>query len=178
MSDARATEQWWAEVSTDPEKMIKWLKDQYHGELTAAGRIRDVIRNYPEIRQEEAAALELIASQEIQHAIWVGALLDIRGIPKGILNKEARYWNKVLPAEKIPFKHMMAIGYHAETMRLGRIELLRSESKFADIAFVFTLILKDELMHQRVFGDMAGPEAIEAMRSAHEEGLNALGLVV
>ena len=27
--------QWWEEVSKDQSKLINWLKNQYHGELTA-----------------------------------------------------------------------------------------------------------------------------------------------
>jgi len=34
----KTVQQWWDEVSNDPEKMIVWLKKQYHGEVTAEAR--------------------------------------------------------------------------------------------------------------------------------------------
>lgn len=172
----RTTEQWWKEVSADPAKMVEWLKAQYHGEVTAEKRIRDLIPQYG-ICGKKADLLNKIADDEGRHALWVKGLLDSRGIPAEALQKEERYWGQTLPTSPVTFEAICAVGYHAEVMRLDRIELLAADMRFADIAEVFTRILPDEQFHAKAFGSLSTPEDIEAARQGHADGLNALGLV-
>lgn len=173
----KTTEQWWKEVSSNEAKMIDWLKDQYHGEVTAEARIRAIIDDYPEITARQKVLITQIANDEKRHAEWVAELLHSRGIPAEVLKKEERYWGKVLPKEKLSFEQVCAIGHLAEVMRLERIKLLASDYRFKDIADVFERILPDETFHAKAFGAMSTPECIEAARLNHNEGLNALGLV-
>lgn len=173
----KTTEQWWNEVSNDPAKMIEWLKDQYHGEVTAAGRIRKLLHDYPDITKTETQLVEMIADDEAKHAEWVKQLLEARGIEAKVLEKEERYWAKTLPTESVSFQRMCAIGHHAEVMRLDRIRLLAEDERFNDIAEVFTKILSDEVFHAKAFGVMSTPEDIAATAQNHAEGKNALGLV-
>lgn len=173
----KTTEQWWAEVSSDEDKMIDWLKDQYRGEVTAETRIRALITDYA-LDGDKARIINKIADDERKHAEWVASLLFARGIPVVLLDKEERYWEKTLPKEKVSFEYMCAVGHHAETMRLERINLLSSDERFIDIARVFAAILPDEKFHARAFAYLSTPEAIEAARGKHKEGLEALGLVI
>ena len=176
----RTTAQWWEEVSNDPEKMIDWLKKQYHGERTAADRIQDMILNIPGNAKDawRRRVLNGIVVDEIKHAIWVEDLLKSRGIAPAILEKEERYWNETLPAaEGKSFEYMCAGGHLAETMRLDRIKLLAEDSRFSDIAEVFQKILPDEEFHAKLFAVLSTPEDIEEARKYHNEGMNALGLV-
>lgn len=172
----KTTEQWWAEVSTDENKMIDWLKDQYHGEVTAEARIRALIDDYA-LEGKTKNIISKIADDERKHAEWVSSLLVARGITPEVLQKEERYWDKTLPKTKVTFEEICAIGHLAETMRLERIQLLAADERFLDIAEVFASILPDELFHARAFGMLSTPEAIEAARSNHNAGLEALGLV-
>lgn len=172
----RTTQQWWEEVSHDESKMVEWLKDQYHGEATAEGRIRGLIATY-NVQGKKAALLNKIADDEGVHAGWVKQLLTSRGITAEILDKEERYWDATLPTEPVSFEAICAIGHHAEVMRLDRIELLAADDRFSDIAEVFSRILPDELFHAKAFASLSTPEAIEAARVKHTEGMNALGLV-
>lgn len=175
----RTTEQWWQEVSNDPEKMIEWLKDQYYGEQTAAARIRHLIVQYPDITTVERELIEMIAEDESNHAEWVKGLLINRGIPSTNFTraKGARYWSATLPKTDVTFSQMCAIGHHAEVMRLERIKLLASDDRFLDIAEVFGRILPEEVFHSKAFKVMSTPEDIAAALPAHLEGMNALGLV-
>lgn len=175
----RTTEQWWDEVSNDPEKMIGWLKDQYYGEQTAAVRIRALLEQYPDINETERQLITMIADDEAKHAKWVLELLLSRGIitPELYREKPTRYWDKTLPTEPVSFSQICAIGHHAELMRLERIRLLAEDVRFNDIAQVFTNILSDEVFHAKAFGVMSTPEDIEAARANHTAGREALGLV-
>lgn len=172
----KTTEQWWAEVSTDESKMIDWLKDQYHGEVTAEGRIRALLADYS-LSEAAARIIAKIADDEKAHALWVKDLLIARGITAEVLQKEERYWDKTLPKERASFEYMCAVGHLAETMRLDRIRLLASDPRFSDIAEVFMKILPDEEFHAKAFKHLSTPELIEQARVHHNEGLNALGLV-
>lgn len=172
----KTTEQWWEEVSNDSEKMINWLKDQYHGEVTAEKRIRDLTVQY-DLSPDQERIINKIADDEKLHAIWVKELLEARGITAEVLNKEERYWNKTLPKQKVSFEEMCAIGHHAELMRLDRITLLSNDERFKDIAEVFSKIRPDEVFHTKAFASLSTPDMIEKTRKNHEDGLNALGLV-
>lgn len=98
----QTTKQWWDEVSNSPEKMIAWLKAQYHGEVTAEGRMRGMIEKYDLDPQSVAAVIvNRIADDEKRHAEWVGELLYTRGITAEVLQKEERYWNETLPADTL-----------------------------------------------------------------------------
>lgn len=173
---ARTTREWWKDVSNDPEKMVEWLKKQYHGEVTAEARIRSMIDKYG-LKGKEAYIIRRIADDERKHAEWVKQILHKRGIPAEILDKEERYWNETLPAaEDKSFSYMCAVGYLAESMRLDRIKLLASDKRFADIAVTFNMILADERYHAYAFKTMTTPEDIEQATPYHNSGLNALGL--
>lgn len=172
----KTTEQWWSEVSVDVNKMIDWLKDQYHGEITAEKRIRDLVSQY-NLQGKKAALINKIADDEKRHAEWVKELLVSRGISAEVLNKEERYWNKVLPREQVSFEYICAVGHLAETMRLDRIELLAKDYRYKDIAEVFSRILPDELFHAKAFGSMSTEKDIEDARKFHNEGMNSIGLV-
>lgn len=173
----KTTEMWWNEVSNDPIKMVDWLKDQYHGEMTAFDRITNLLTQYPDISERDKGLITMIALDEHQHALWIRGLLQARGIEAKVLEKEERYWSKTLPTEPVSFQRMCAIGHHAEVMRLERITLLAGDQRFADIAAVFNQIRPDEVFHAKAFKMMSTPEDIEATRAAHQDGLNALGLV-
>ena len=106
---ARTTREWWEDVSNNPDKMVDWLKKQYHGEVTAESRIRHMIEKY-DLKGKEAYTIERIADDEKKHAEWVKELLTNRGITAEILDKEERYWNETLPAaENKSFSYMLSL---------------------------------------------------------------------
>jgi rubrerythrin len=168
---------WLSEVLGNPELMIDWLKKQYHGEVTAAGRIRTFAREYAH-KNRDKRVLEIIASQEELHAAWVAELLVSRGIVPEVLVKDERYWNETLPGIS-DFHSGAAVASHAERMRLDRIHAICVHTDTPDdIREVFLKILPQEEFHERAFGDMAGQAALVETNGAHERGLHALGLVI
>lgn len=174
--ELRTTDQWWTDVSSDPVKMIRWLKSQYYGESTAVDRVLSLIEIY-NVTGKNKLLLEKIAADERNHAMWVKGLLLNRGIDDVLLKRDERYWDAAMEELPETFELACAIGYHAETMRLDRIQLLAEDERFEDIAAVFTKILKDELFHAQALKTLTTPDAIAATYSKHIAGKNALGLV-
>ena len=175
----KTSAQWWNEVKANPALMTDWLKDQFHGEVTAAARIREFASTVSDARI--ASTLNNIAEQEADHAEWVKELLTVRGITAEVLNKEERYWDKTLASEykNKSTQELAAIGAHAEAMRLERIQVIAAdESAPADIRKVFAKILPQERYHERAFRFIAGDEAMAKALDAHKEGLAALGLSI
>jgi len=166
---------WWSEVKASPSLLQGWLVKQYRGEVTAASRIRTLAANY-HISKQQAATLQLIASQEEQHAEWVLELLKARGINPTLENAEDRYWAKTLPGIE-DFETGAAVGAHAEAMRLDRIRVIANDDTAPeDIRSTFKRILIDERFHERAFRKMSTPEALEKTRGNHDLGKTALGL--
>lgn len=182
---AKTTQQWWEEVSTNEERFNDWLKNQYHGERTAADRIQDLISIVPQGTDSENnkwswrhKILRGILVDEVRHSFWIGELLTARGITPEILVKDERYWKETLSTwEGKSFEQLCAIGHLAEAMRLDRIKLLAADSRFQDVAEVFTKILPDEEFHTALFGILSTPAAIEEARVNHVAGMNAMGLL-
>lgn len=173
----KTTAQWWTETKNNPELLMDWLKDQYHGEATAATRIRDFSNQFAttDLRKE---ILECIAIQEERHAGWVGDLLKARGCEPALLIKPERYWDQTLP-EIDSFESGCAVAAHAEAMRLERIECICYDSDApADIREVFMKIFPEEKFHARAFRNLTTYDAMQKTDEAHVKGLEAIGLVL
>lgn len=170
---------WWNEIKNNNDLFNDWLKDQYHGEITAAHRIKELAEKVaaPKVQR----VLSIIAAQEADHAKWIKELLISRGLSPQILTKEERYWSKTLPKNYLdmPIEKLAAIGAHAEAMRLERIKVISADKDApTDVRSVFNSILMDELFHEKAFRKIAGESNMAASLEAHKEGLAALGLTV
>jgi rubrerythrin len=173
----QTSQQWWDEVKADDAKLVSWLKDQYHGEATASVRITNFLSEFG--RHDDAArVIEIIARQEATHALWVGELLEARGVKPAILPKDERYWNETLPAIS-DFESGCAVAAQAEEMRLERIRVIVADKDTpADIRAVFRKILPQEEFHERAFRKYTTEEALAKTRPNQVKGLEALGLVL
>lgn len=168
------SKQWWAEIKTDQVRFNDWLVKQYRGEVTAADRIEAFAEKYANSKNKRV--LNIIASQERQHAEWVLQLLQSRNIEPNVEGAERRYWQEVLP-EIESFETGAAVGAHAEAMRLDRIRAICSDEQAPeDVRKTFQLILMDEVFHERAFRKMAGPAAMTNTTMAHSRGRELLGL--
>ena len=180
MQDNRTPAQWWKEVKADPVKFNEWLVKQYRGEVTAATRIVQLGERF-EVSEGAQRILAIIAGQEAQHAGWIGELLTARNVELPVVSQEeaeGRYWAATLPAID-SFQVGAAVAAHAEEMRLARIKVIMDDTKAPkDVRDVFTKIYKDELFHARAFRDFTTDEALATALSAHEAGMEALGLTL
>ena len=172
--------QWWNKTKSNPDLLINWLKNQYHGERTAAVKIRELFLTEDiNLSEKEEKLILQIAKEEDLHADWVAKLLQDRGVSAEILDKESRYWDKVLDNKKHSKEELAAIANLAENMRLERIKVIAEDSTAdADIRAVFKKILPMEVKHEHIFGSMTNRESIIKALSNHEDGLNELGLVL
>ena len=173
--------QWWNKTKSDPNKLIAWLKDQYHGEKTASKRIVELfVYSSLTVEKADLKVVLRIAKEEEIHARWIGDLLLARGVTPEILDKEERYWNKVLPADGGQSKEQLAaIAHLAERMRLERIGVIAADPQAPkDIRAVFKKILPMELNHEKLFLSLTTDKHIKDALANHYDGLNALGLVI
>lgn len=170
--------QWWTEVKASPEKLVNWLKNQYHGEAVASERIRQYIM--PKMEGKYQFMVERIADDEERHASWVGTLLHNRGIEPKVLEKEERYWKTVMTEDFTnDGNYAAAVAAHAEEMRLERIKVIMDDSEAPeDIRSTFKQIYKDELFHAKGFKLIAGDEYYNKASANHAKGLEALGLII
>lgn len=176
--EMQTSKQWWDETKADPAKLIEWLKNQFHGELTASARIREFLKKFPTSSKAQSMVLDVIADQEYKHAWWVSGLLTARGAAAVRLTKEERYWAHTLP-EITSFESGCAVAAKAEEMRLERIRVIvEDEDAPLDIRAVFAKILPEEQFHAQAFKRMASAEALANVSPAHARGLESLGLVL
>lgn len=172
----KTSQEWWNEVKADNLKFIAWLQKQYVGEVTAADRIEKYAISYAYPREERI--LRVIAAQELKHAHWVADLLLARGVEPSSIDKETPYWDATLHNID-SLASATAVAALAEKMRLERIRVIANdESAPEDVRTVFTNILGEELFHEAAFRNMSNPEAIQAATAAHENGLEAIGLIM
>lgn len=172
----RTSKQWWDAIKTDDSALIGWLQKQYHGEVTAADRIEKyaLSRAGADFTRD---TLSLIAEQERTHASWVGDLLRARGVEPRVLDKDERYWDRVVGAID-SLESAAAVAAHAEVMRLERIRVICEDASApADIRDVFSRILPQEMFHADAFAVIAGKPAVEAARTGHLAGAEAIGFV-
>lgn len=172
----RTSQEWWNATRDNPEAFIKWLKDQYHGEITAAERMRSLILVH-EAKSTWKDTVEEIASQEETHAEWVGGLLKARGHDPQKLDKKERYWDQTLK-QIIDWNTGCAVAAHAEKMRLERIRAICNDPQAPeDVKEVFAKILVQEEFHEKAFRSFTTDEAMARTLDGHLAGLNELGLV-
>ncbi len=168
---------WWNAIKSDNVAFIDWLRDQYHGEITAHDRIQSFLKTHVPADSPWRRTLELIASQELTHASWVGDLLRARGIEPTVLVKPERYWDATLPGA-IDFETAAGVAAHAEQMRLERITVIAIDVDApADVRDVFARILPEERFHAGAFRHMAGEPAFAATLARHELGMEAIALI-
>jgi rubrerythrin len=177
----KTSRQWWAKTKADPVLLIDWLKDQYHGEMKAAERIKELFfatGNTLSVKQTHV--IQRIVKEEKAHAKWIKRLLVARGVTPEILKKEERYWDKVLTEDSTSStENLAAVAYHAESMRLERVSVIANDwSAPKDIRVVFKRILPMELNHTKWFKKLTTDEHIANLLPNHQQGLNALGLVI
>ena len=174
----KTSQEWWDETKTSPEKMVHWLKNQYHGEAVASERIRKYI--LPHMDGKYEFMVERIADDEEKHAQWIGELLEARGITPEILVKEERYWKEVMTEDFTENgNYAAAVAAHAEEMRLERISVIMNDlTADEDIVKTFKNIYKDELFHAKGFKLIAGDEYYNLTSEKHAKGLEVLGLIV
>lgn len=174
---ARTSRAWWDETKRDDVCLLAWLQKQHHGEATAAERIRRYCVDAVDALDPRRKVLLTIAEQEDAHAAWIAELLRSRGETPAAIAHPERYWRHALAALS-SFDDAAGAAYHAEAMRLERIEVIATDPAGpADLRAVFARILRDERFHARAFRRLASAEAIERTRGAHRAGARAIGFL-
>lgn len=178
---SKTTSEWVAEVKESEAKLHHWLTRQYIGECLAADRLESLSKN-PSVNLKHKAVIVRIALDERRHAELVAGLLTSRNLPLPVPSYDGtRYWKPLVDAvvsgNGPSYHSLMALGHHAEAMRLVRITALANDSEIdPDIREVFQQILPDETNHATWFEALSTPKAIEESKGMHDKGLELLGL--
>lgn len=171
----RTSTSWWNETKNDPELLLAWMRNQYHGETMAAQRIQGFLDTHVPEDHRWRRTIEIIRDQELAHSRLMADLLRARGIEPALLNKPERYWNQTLPVA-VDFETGAAVAAHAEELSLERIEAIATNAEGPpDVYAAFQQILRDERFHAKAFRRMAGEPAFAATLREHERGMVALG---
>lgn len=176
----KTSQQWWDSVKNSPEKIAKWLANQYHGELTASTRIKEIIAKHFDPESSAYKISMRIAADEDKHAEWIGALMTARGLTPEKLDKKERYWDAAMEdAPEGNGEYAAAIAAHAEEMRLERIKIIMADKEAdKDISSTFAMIYKDEIFHAKAFKKISGDQYYNDTTNNHAKGLEALGLII
>ncbi len=170
----KTSTQWLQEVKDDSTKLNRWLSRQWLAETEAAERIAELATK---VEPQYKTVLEKIAADETKHAELLGVLCTKRGL-KESKDTDSRYYSQV-NLEELSVDELCALGHHAEGMRLDRIiAICDDEDIDEDIRDSFSIILHDEIMHEKAFGYIASEEAKQKMKGRHDLGVAALGLVL
>lgn len=167
--------EWLQSIKQQPAKFTHWLSQQWLAELEAAKRIHELASKSPSYKDQ--MVLRKIAQDESKHAELLRVLCERRGIACAA-ESTGRYYSQI-ELDKLSTDELYAAGHYAEGMRLSRIEAIVQDADMPqDIRETFTVILKDEQMHEAAFGALASEEALRNMQPRHEMGMQALGLTV
>lgn len=168
---------WVNGIVTDKAKLAHWLSRQFVGEMLAAQRVQKLSTK---VSGKLKPVIERIAKDEAVHAGWVKSLLVSRNLPiPEVTYDDDRYWKTVFKGVNESIPNVLALGAHAEKMRLHRIKAIVGDTRFdEDIRAVFSKILPDEEFHAKAFSAAAGKNALERTRENHELGLKVLGLEI
>lgn len=170
---ARMSEEWWARVKADDALLVKWLRNQFHSEDTAAELIERFRDDYPD-QTGWRPVLTTIAGQERVHASLIGELLRARGQTPQRLERKERYWDETLPGVH-DFQSGAAAAAYAEIASLARIRVIVADPDTpADVRAAYARILPDEKFHACAFARMAGERAMEEARERHLRGIARL----
>lgn len=171
----KTSKQWLSEVKQDSNKFNNWLSQQWLAEEVAAKRILELVGKTP--FQKEKKILTRISKDEVKHAELLKQLCNARNISMATKSTD-RYYDQI-ELDKLTQDQLYAIGHYAEGMRLSRIRDICEDNEMpADIQQAFKTILKDEIMHEKAFGKIASPIALNQMQNKHELGIAALGLTL
>jgi len=173
MKTMKTSKQWWDETKNNTVKFNKWLSQQWLAEAVAFGKIKELALNDP----ENAAILTKIATDELKHSLLLKDLCVSRSIAIAQRSTD-RYYGSI-NLESLSKDELYAIGHYAEGMRLSRIRAITEDQDAPeDVSFVFSIILKDEIMHEKAFKAIASKDALQRMKNKHELGVQALGLTL
>ena len=177
----KTSQQWWDSIKDSPNLINNWLLNQFYGEMSAYLRITSVLNSNVQLSTKQQKALEKICQEELTHAHWIRDLLTTRNLVADSTKEHVeRYWQNTLPSlEDKTSDELFAIGAHAEEMRLERIKVIANDlNADKDIKETFVKILKDELTHAALFKNLTTEDEYNKAKVNHDNGLNALGLVI
>lgn len=171
------TKDWWKRCLADPAKLAAWLQKLQITEISGYTDWADVFipRYRKEINSRTESILTNIALDEMKHSqLLLGLMLERRIKPLETLECQSTYWATMYLCQT-DLNTCCAANFFGESLAADRFEVIESMKETpSDIRDVIARILPDEIFHKVTLKKLAGDEAIETMREAHETAVARL----
>lgn len=167
------TQTWWKETIKDKNRLIKFLQKLYRTELSGYTDHLRFMANHGIVDGKTATILSNIALDELKHAHLIKQLLEDRHAfkPSGA---PSLYWLEVNRHVKT-LEDYCAVNHFGEGLAAFRFKIIRDMAETPnDIKAAIEIILPDEQFHEVTLKKLAGDQALERMRHAHEQALEAI----
>jgi len=167
-NDINFTKEWWITCCNDPFKMARWLQKLQNTEIGGYNDYVVALQTYT-VDERTQQIFRNIGADEQKHS---GILVDLMG-DRGIALKPASecpsaYWDYV-NAHIHDMETYCAVNYYGEALAAFRFEIIQEMScTSSDIRKALDIILPDEQFHRTTLKRLAGDDALDTIKVAHD----------
>lgn len=166
--DADFTRNWWRKKVADPDALLTFLEKLYKTEFD--GYFDNIAAGQKWARGNEPVynIFFQTAQDERRHAEMLVPIIRGRDGPKGNLPVDSFYWEEMEKAI-VSLETCAAVFHLGEKLAAERFEIMLAMPETPeDIRGFLTRALPDEQHHARIFGKLAGVEAIAIVQAHHD----------
>lgn len=166
--DIEFTQRWWRRKLSDPDALYRFLLKLYHTEN--GGYTDNIDAGYRWAKYDETAynIFYQTALDEKRHAELLVPVVTARGPLLGAEPEPSFYWEE-MDRYVVDLKSCAAVFHLGEKLAANRFRVMKDMPETPeDIRAFLESALPDEVHHARIFGKLAGSEAIATMQAHHD----------
>ncbi|AXQ69944.1 hypothetical protein HOU03_gp324 [Caulobacter phage CcrSC] len=170
-ADIDFTQAWWSNKLGDPPALLRFLEKLHYTEFSGYKDNIDAAYRWAPLNPAAHHIFCQTAEDEMRHAeLLVPLVLDRGGRCDGIdAPPPSFYWDEMDKAI-VSLDTCAAVFHLGEKLAAERFEvMLDNAGNPEDIRAFLEAVIPDEQHHARIFGKLAGPEAIAAMQAHHDK---------
>jgi ferritin-like protein len=167
-NDINFTKDWWIKCCNDPAKMAKWLQKLQNTEIGGYNDYVVALQTYS-VDERTQQIFTNIGADEQKHSSILVDLMGDRGISlKPASECPSAYWDYV-NAHIHDMETYCAVNYFGEALAAFRFEIIQEMNCTPnDIRNALDIILPDEQFHRTTLKRLAGDEALDTIKVAHD----------
>ncbi len=174
--DIDFTQAWWSNKLSDPEALLTFLTKLYFTEFSGYADNLEAADKYAVADPVAHNIFCQTAADEMRHASLIVPLVLARGgsCCGSEPSEPSFYWTE-MDKIVVDLKSCAAVFHLGERLAAERFEvMLDMPATPSDIRGFLEEALPDEQHHARIFGKLAGPEAVAAAQAHHDATTLAL----
>lgn len=174
--DIDFTQAWWSNKLGDPEALLTFLTKLYFTEFSGYADNIEAAYKYASADPVAHNIFCQTAADEMRHATLIVPLVLGRGgsCCGSEPSEPSFYWTE-MDKIVVDLKSCAAVFHLGERLAAERFEIMHDNlGTPADIKAFLEAVTPDEQHHARIFGKLAGPEAIAAAQAHHDATTLAL----